>query len=219
MSYNVAIDGPSGAGKSTIAKIVASKLNSIYIDTGAMYRTIALYLIRNGIDCNNEEEIKKVIDNINVDIKHENDIQQLFLNNENVTNLIRTSEIGEGASACSQFPIVRNKLTEMQRAIGKKTNVVMDGRDIGTVVLPDAALKIFLTASLDVRAKRRYNEFKEKGLNTTFEETKDDLEKRDYRDTHRETAPLKQAEDAILIDSSDMSIEEVVEKILSYKKA
>ncbi|MDO5564656.1 MAG: (d)CMP kinase [Eubacteriales bacterium] len=214
MAYSIAIDGPSGAGKSSVAKVIAKELGFIYVDTGAMYRAVALFLLREKIDPSNELEIKKVINKINVDIKYDNDKQLIFLNNEDVSSLIRTPEVGQAASECSVFSSVRSKLTEMQREIASKKPIVMDGRDITTTVLPNANLKIYLSASLDVRAKRRYKEFIKKGLLLTLEETKKELEERDYRDMNREISPLTLAKDAIYIDSSDMTIDEVIDKII-----
>lgn len=213
MSFNIAIDGPAGAGKSTIAKRVAKELGFIYVDTGAMYRTIALYLLRNNVDCEQEEQLADALKKIEISIFYENEVQQLLLNGENVTGLIRTEEVGQMASKSSAKPIVRAKLLELQRSMAASSDVLMDGRDIGTQILPNAQLKIYLTASTTARAKRRYLELQQKGEECSLEEIEKDMAERDYRDMNRETAPLKQAEDAVLVDSSDMTIDEVVERI------
>lgn len=213
MSFNIAIDGPAGAGKSTIAKRVAKELGFIYVDTGAMYRTIALYLLRNQVDCEQEDQLSAALDQIEVSIYYENEVQQLVLNGENVTGLIRTEEVGQMASKSSAKPIVRAKLLELQRSMAEKFDVLMDGRDIGTMILPNAQLKIYLTASTTARAKRRFLELQQKGEECTLEEIEKDMAERDYRDMNRATAPLKQADDAVLVDSSDMTIDEVVERI------
>ena len=213
MSFNIAIDGPAGAGKSTIAKRVAKELGFIYVDTGAMYRTIALYLLTNQVDCEQEEQLAAALDNIEISIAYENGEQQMLLNGENVTGRIRTEEVGQMASRSSAKPIVRAKLLALQRSMAASSDVLMDGRDIGTMILPDAQLKIYLTASTAARAKRRYLELQEKGETCSLEEIEKDMEERDYRDMHRKTAPLRQAEDAVLVDSSDMTIQQVVERI------
>lgn len=215
MTFAVAIDGPAGAGKSTIAKRVAKKLNAIYVDTGAMYRAMALFLIRNNVDGEDEEEVSKMIENAEVSIRFENGEQQVMLNGENVNGFIRTEEVGNMASACSVYPKVRMKLLDLQRDLARKNNVVMDGRDIGTHVLPDAKPKIFLTASAGVRAKRRYDELVAKGETPNLEQIEKDIIERDHRDMNREIAPLKQAEDAVLVDSSALTIEAVEEKIVA----
>lgn len=213
MSFNIAIDGPAGAGKSTIAKRVAKELGFIYVDTGAMYRTIALYLLTKQVDCEQEDQLAAALDNIEISIAYENGEQQMLLNGENVTGRIRTEEVGQMASRSSAKPIVRAKLLALQRSMAASSDVLMDGRDIGTMILPDAQLKIYLTASTAARAKRRYLELQEKGETCSLEEIEKDMEERDYRDMHRETAPLRQAEDAVLVDSSDMTIQQVVERI------
>lgn len=213
MSFNIAIDGPAGAGKSTIAKRVAKELGFIYVDTGAMYRTIALYLLTNQVDCEQEEQLVAALDNIEISIAYENGEQQMLLNGDNVTGRIRTEEVGQMASRSSAKPIVRAKLLALQRSMAASSDVLMDGRDIGTMILPDAQLKIYLTASTAARAKRRYLELQEKGETCSLEEIEKDMEERDYRDMHRKTAPLRQAEDAVLVDSSDMTIQQVVERI------
>lgn len=220
MSINIAIDGPAGAGKSTIAKKVAKNLGFIYVDTGAMYRTLAIHFIRNNVELYETEKMSVLCDNVNVDIRYEDNVQHLFLNGEDVTSMLRTEEVGNMASACAVNPDVRAKLTAIQKDMAKTTNLVMDGRDIGTAVLPDADVKIFLTASVDVRAERRYKELVDKGQNADIETIKADIEERDFRDSHREHSPLRQAEDSILVDSSFMTIEQVVdhiEKIIGEK--
>ena len=213
-NISIAIDGPAGAGKSTIAKEISRKLNYIYIDTGAMYRAIGLYYLNNKIDINDEKLINELIDNIKIEITYEDSLQQIILNGENVTNLIRTEEVSHAASVVSTYQKVREKLVSLQRELAESTNVVMDGRDIGTVVLPNASVKIFLTASTEERAKRRYKELLEKGQNVDLESIKKDIEERDYRDMNRENSPLKQASDAILVDTSHMTIEEVIDEII-----
>ncbi|MBR5952257.1 MAG: (d)CMP kinase [Pseudobutyrivibrio sp.] len=216
MAMNVAIDGPAGAGKSTIAKAIAAKMGYVYVDTGAMYRAMALYFLRAGIDSNDEEKISSVVDDISVSIKYEDGAQHVILNGEDVTGLIRTEEVGNMASASSVYAPVRSKLVALQQELAKTTDVIMDGRDIGTVVLPNADVKIFLTASVECRAKRRFDELVAKGMEADFDKIAKDIEERDYRDSHREISPLKQAEDAILVDSSDMTIDEVVNTIIGY---
>ena len=216
MAMNVAIDGPAGAGKSTIAKAIAAKMGYVYVDTGAMYRAMALYFLRAGISSNDEEKISSVVDDISVSIKYEDGAQHVILNGEDVTGLIRTEEVGNMASASSVYAPVRSKLGALQQELAKTTDVIMDGRDIGTVVLPNADVKIFLTASVECRAKRRFDELVAKGMEADFDKIAKDIEERDYRDSHREISPLKQAEDAILVDSSDMTIDEVVNTIIGY---
>ena len=213
MSYNIAIDGPAGAGKSTIAKKLAKELGYVYVDTGAMYRAIAYYFLQNQVDVNDEEAIASACPNVNVTIAYQNGDQQVLLNGENVNGVIRKEEVGKTASATSVYPVVRAKLMDLQRQLAETENVIMDGRDIGTVVLPNADVKIFLTASSKVRAKRRYDELTEKGVECDFDEIEKDIIDRDYRDMHRETAPLKQAEDAILLDSSELDIDGVVNRM------
>ena len=211
--YSIAIDGPAGAGKSTIAKTIAKKLEFIYVDTGAMYRAMALYFIRHEIDPKDEEAINKACPDIHVSINYEDGVQQVLLNGENVNGLIRTEEVGNMASKTSAYKMVRATLLDLQRDLAKTANILMDGRDIGTCVLPNAQVKIYLTASVETRAERRYQELQEKGAACDLEVIKKDIADRDYQDMHREISPLKQAEDAILVDSSDMGIEEVVETI------
>lgn len=213
MSINVALDGPSGAGKSTIAKMAAARLGFVYVDTGAMYRTIAYYVIGKGISPDDSEAVKAALPEINIELKNEG-TQQVFLNGENVSDLIRTPEISMGASKVSAVPEVRAFLLGLQKDIAAKNDIIMDGRDIGTVVLPDAQVKIFLTASAEERANRRFKELQEKGDPSTYEEVLADINQRDYNDTHRDIAPLKQAEDAVLVDSSALTLEETAEEIV-----
>ncbi len=213
MSFNIAIDGPAGAGKSTIAKKIAKELGFVYVDTGAMYRAMALYFLRSNISNEDEQAISLACGNVDITIQYENGEQQVFLNGENVSGEIRKEEVGNMASKTSGYGQVRKKLVELQQQLAKKADVVMDGRDIGTVVLPDAQVKVYLTASVATRAKRRYDELSEKGQECNLEKIEADIEQRDYQDMHRENSPLRQAEDATLVDSSDMSIEEVVAAI------
>lgn len=215
MAFNVAIDGPAGAGKSTIAKAVAAKKGYVYVDTGAMYRAMALYFLRSGISKDDEAKISASVDDIKVSIKYEDGAQHVILNGEDVTGFIRTEEVGNMASATSVYSAVRTKLVALQQELAKTTDVIMDGRDIGTVVLPNADVKVFLTASVECRAKRRFDELKAKGENPNFDQIAKDIEDRDYRDSHREISPLKQADDAILVDSSEMTIDEVVDTIIN----
>lgn len=214
MSLNIAIDGPAGAGKSTIAKRVARKMNLIYVDTGAMYRAIALYFIREKISPDDIEKIGDVCDRADVTIRYEQGEQIVSLNGENVNACLRTEKVSYMASRISVFPQVRFKLLQLQRRLAANEDVVMDGRDIGTCVLPDADVKIYLTASVEVRAKRRYEELKEKGGQSSLDEIMREIEERDHRDMTREESPLRRAEDAVLVDTSDMSIDEVAEKIM-----
>lgn len=219
MSVNIAIDGPAGAGKSTIAKAVAKELEFIYVDTGAMYRAMALYLLRQGVSSETTEKMGEACANAEISIVYENGAQQVMLNGENVTGLLRQEEVGNMASVSSAVPQIREKLVELQRILASKENVVMDGRDIGTCVLPNAEVKVYLTASARTRALRRCKELEEKGVSCVLEEIEADINERDHRDMTREISPLKQAEDAVLLDSSDMTIEEVKEAIISlYKK-
>ena len=209
----MAIDGPAGAGKSNIAKLAAKELGLIYIDTGAMYRGVALYFIDNNIDYTDENEAKKACDNIDITIKYEGGMQQLILNGNNVTSLIRQEQVGKAASAVAKHLCVREKLVELQRRLAEDNNVIMDGRDIGTKVLPNANLKIYLTASSMVRAERRYNELKAKNIECDINEIEKDIIARDTEDMNREISPLRQAPDAMLLDTSDMNIDEVVSYI------
>lgn len=215
MTTNIAIDGPAGAGKSTIAKRVAHELSFIYVDTGAMYRAMALYLIRQNISPQDPAGIEKACEQADITIVYEDGEQQVLLNGENVTSLLRTEEVGNMASASSPNPKVRRKLTALQQKLARETDVVMDGRDIGTQVLPDAKVKIYLTASVHTRALRRYQELQEKGSAVSLEEIENDIQKRDEQDENRENSPLRQAEDAVLVDSSEMTIDQVAQKILS----
>ncbi len=220
MSVNIAIDGPAGAGKSTIAKKLAKELGFIYVDTGAMYRAMAYYFLTNGIDAKDEAKIAEACKTVDVTIAYENGEQQVLLNGENVNGVIRKEEVGNMASATSVYPVVRTKLVELQRQLAAKSDVIMDGRDIGTCVLPNAQVKIYLTASSATRAKRRYDELTEKGVACDLAAIEQDIIDRDYRDMHRETSPLKQADDAVLVDSSEMNIDEVVDAIRSiYQEA
>lgn len=213
MSMNIAIDGPAGAGKSTIAKRLAKKLGFIYVDTGAMYRAMAYYFLQHNIDAKDENAIAAACPDVDVTITYENGEQQVLLNGENVNGVIRNEEVGNMASSTSVYPVVRKKLVELQRQLAKSADVIMDGRDIGTCVLPDAQVKIYLTASSATRAKRRYDELTEKGVSCDLAEIEKDIIDRDYRDMHRETSPLRQAEYAVLVDSSEMNIDEVVDAI------
>lgn len=213
--YSIAIDGPAGAGKSTIAKAVAKRLEYVYVDTGAMYRAMALYLIREGIAAPEEERIEALLDGAKIRLLYRDGVQRIFLFEEDVTQAIREEEIGNMASAISVYAGVRKKLVALQRDIAASHNVVMDGRDIGSVVLPDADLKIYLTADVAERARRRYRELEEKGIRSQKSRIEEDIRTRDERDMNREHSPLRRAEDAYLLDSTDMGIEEVVEKILS----
>ena len=213
MSMNIAIDGPAGAGKSTIAKRLAKKLGFIYVDTGAMYRAMAYYFLQHNIDAKDENAIAAACPDVDVTITYENGEQQVLLNGENVNGVIRNEEVGNMASSTSVYPVVRKKLVELQRQLAKSADVIMDGRDFGTCVLPDAQVKIYLTASSATRAKRRYDELTEKGVSCDLAEIEKDIIDRDYRDMHRETSPLRQAEDAVLVDSSEMNIDEVVDAI------
>lgn len=211
---NIAIDGPAGAGKSTIAKLVAKEKGYIYVDTGAMYRSIALYMIRNNVNIEDDAAIKNACDGISIDISYEAGSQQVYLNGENVSVEIRQEQVGNMASKVAAKPVVREKLLQLQRDLAAANNVVMDGRDIGTFVLPNANLKIYLTASVEARANRRYKELVEKGGNPDLEQIKADIEQRDYQDMNRDIAPLKQAEEAVYLDSSNMDINQVVQSII-----
>ena len=214
MSHQIAIDGPAGAGKSTIAKLVSGKLGFIYVDTGAMYRAMALYLSRMNVNPDNADEVGEKAQSAEITIKYVDGEQVVMLGDENVNGLIRSPEVSAMASRTSQVARLREKLVELQQKLAQTENVVMDGRDIGTVVLPKADLKIYLTASVEVRAQRRYKEMIAKGQEAVLADIEKDIEDRDYRDMHREASPLKQADDAILVDTSDMSIEEVADKII-----
>lgn len=211
---SIAIDGPAGAGKSTIAKLVAKELNAIYVDTGAMYRAIAIYFLRHGLDPEVPEQVDEACKNIEISISYEDGVQQVWLNSENVTSLLRTEEVGNMASKSSAKQPVRQKLLQLQRDMAVKYKVVMDGRDIGTNVLPNAEVKIYLTASAEERAKRRYEELVQKGEACSLEDIEQDIMERDKQDMSRAIAPLKQAEDAYYLDSSKLTIPEVVAEIL-----
>ena len=215
MSFNVAIDGPAGAGKSTVAKAVAKEKGFIYVDTGAMYRAMALYILRKGLDTNDEAAIGSVLDEIEISLGYEDGVQQVFLNGENVSGLIRTEEVGMATSNVSKHKPVREKMVALQQEVAKTTDVVMDGRDIGMWVLPNADVKIYLTASSYERARRRHKELAEKGGTKTLEEIEQDIIARDYQDMNRENSPLVQAPDAIYLDSSDMTLQQVIDAILA----
>ena len=208
--FRIAIDGPSGAGNSTVAKLVASRLGIEYIDTGAMYRAIGLKMLRLGLEMEENDELQKMLDETDVDFEKE----RIYLDGEDVSDLIRTQEISKAASDCSAFRIVREKLVELQRAMGDRKSIIMDGRDIGTVVLKDSKQKFYLTATAEERAMRRYLELREKGTSDGYEQVLEDVIKRDYNDSHRDVSPLRQAEDAVLIDSTNMTIDEVVNFII-----
>ena len=211
-NISVAIDGPSAAGKSTIAKMVAKKENFIYIDTGAMYRCVAYYCLTQKIDLNDEKAVEQAIEHIQIRLTPDN---KVYLNDEDVGNQIRQDQVSLGASCVSKYQVVRSFLVDEQRKMAKAGNVILDGRDIGTVVLPNADLKIYQIASVETRAKRRYLENLERGLDADLETIKKEIEERDYQDTHREISPLKKAEDAIELDTSSLTLEEVVEQVLT----
>ena len=215
MNRNIAIDGPAGAGKSTIAKMAAKQKGLIYVDTGAMYRAMGIFYSRLGIDPADAEAIAAHVEEAEVSLDYLDGAQQVFLNGENVTSLLRTEEAGNMASVVSAHGPVRTRMVELQQKLAAEKAVVMDGRDIGTVVLPDALLKIYLTASVKVRADRRYKELQEKGVECSWKEIARDIEERDYQDMHRDISPLRQAEDAVLVDTSDMGIEEVVDTVIA----
>ena len=214
----VAIDGPAGAGKSTIAKSLAKDMGFIYVDTGALYRAIGLYTLRKGVDIHDTEGVIGLLPEIQVDIKYVGDEQHVFLNGEDVNGLIRTEPVSMAASAVSAVPEVRTFLLETQRGLARRYSVVMDGRDIGTVILPDAECKIFLTAKPEVRAKRRYDELVAKGVEAVFEDVLEDLKRRDWDDSHREVAPLKLADDGIEVDTSGLELEESVARVKDIVK-
>ena len=214
MGYNVAIGGPAGAGKSTIAKLVAKEKGYIYVDTGAMYRGLAIHFLDKGIQPQETEKVIEACKDAEVTIAYEDAVQHVYLNGKDISSRLRNEEVGNMASVTSAIPEVRKKLLELQQNLAKTQNVIMDGRDIGTCVLPHADVKVYLTASVETRAKRRYQELQEKGEDCNLEEIAHDIEERDRRDMTREIAPLKQAEDAVLVDSSDMTIAEVVKTIV-----
>lgn len=215
---NVAIDGPAGAGKSTVARAAAKELGFIYVDTGALYRAVGVYGLRNNIETTDSEKIGEALKNITVDLKFIDGVQHVFLNGDDVSEEIRLPEASMAASNVSAIPVVRAFLFDLQRDIASKNNCIMDGRDIGTVVLPDAQVKIFLTADEEERANRRYKELVEKGKNVTFKEVLDDLKVRDYNDSHREIAPLKPAEDSVTVNTTGNTLEESVEIIVKTVK-
>lgn len=215
---NIAIDGPSGAGKSTAAKAIAKQLNILYLDTGAMYRALALKAFRLGVDPNDKVKVEAFLPAVSVDVRYRDGVMELYLDGEEVSGFIREHHISKGASDISKIPAVRLKLVELQRAIAAKNDVVLDGRDITSYVLPNAEYKFYLTASPEVRAKRRYDELTAKGQAVSYEQILADVIDRDYNDMHRDFAPLVQTADSVLVDSSDMSADEVVELILSYVK-
>lgn len=215
MSYQIAIDGPAGAGKSTIAKRVAKTRSFIYVDTGAMYRAMAYYLLSEGVNAEDEEAVSKECPGAHITIEYQDGEQVVLLNGKNVNGVLRTEEVGNMASITSKNKKVRERLTQLQKELAQTNDVVMDGRDIGTCVLPHADVKVYLTASAAVRAKRRYDELAAKGETCDIQKIEEDIIKRDEQDMNREIAPLKQAEDAVLIDSSNMTIDEVVKAILN----
>lgn len=212
-NFQVAIDGPASAGKSTIAKILATKLNFVYVDTGAMYRTITLAAKKNGIAYNDEEKIKKLLSQTEIRFEPGTPVQRVFLNDTDVTDEIRSAEVTNNVSVVASFADVRSNLVNRQREIANSNSVIMDGRDIGTTVLPEADIKIFLVASVDERAQRRYKENVAKGMTTDLETLKHEIEARDYKDSHRQISPLTKAKDAILVDTTGQSIDEVASKI------
>ncbi len=216
---NIAIDGPAGAGKSTIARRAAKEMGFIYVDTGAMYRAVALYMLNNDINVEDEIAVSEAVANVVVDLAYEGDEQQILLNGENVNGLIRTPKVSAAASKTSAYPAVRARLLDLQKNIAANNSVLMDGRDIGTVVLPNAELKIFLTASAEVRGERRYKELIAKGEEANLSSIIADIEKRDEQDRNRAVSPLVQAEDAVLVDTSNMTIDEVVNHIIELKNS
>ncbi len=213
MSFNIAIDGPAGAGKSTIAKLLAKKIDFLYVDTGALYRAIAVYVLDCGIAGDEEDAIRAACDGIRVSLGYVDGIQRVFVNGNDVSGRIRREEVGNMASVLSAYPAVREKLLNTQREIAGQNDVIMDGRDIGTCILPKAQLKIYLTASVHTRALRRYKELEEKGEPADLAQIERDIKERDDRDMHREIAPLRAADDAVTVDSSDMTIDQVVDEI------
>lgn len=219
MAFNVAIDGPAGAGKSSIARAAAKKLGFIYVDTGALYRAVGVYGLRNGVDNKNADAVASMLPHISVELKFRDGVQHVYLNGEDVSEEIRTPPASMAASDVSAVPAVRQFLFDLQRDIAAKNDCIMDGRDIGTVVLPNAQVKIFLTASPEARSMRRYKELQEKGAKDTYEDVLADLLQRDYNDSHRAVAPLKPAEDSITVDNSGLSLEDSIEQVLSVIRA
>lgn len=212
--FTMAIDGPAGAGKSTVARAVARELDAIYLDTGAMYRAVGLYMLRNGTDPKNSQEVADRVGEAKVDIRYEDGEQRVYLAGEDVSIAIRENEVSSAASAVSAVPAVREILVRRQQEMAKEQSVVMDGRDIGTHVLPNATLKVYLTASVEERARRRFKELQDRGEEVPYERLLEEIKQRDWDDSHREASPLRQAEDAVLLDSSGMTREEVIEKVL-----
>ena len=218
MGYNIAIDGPAGAGKSTIAKLVAKELGYIYVDTGALYRAIGLFALKNGVDLCQQNQVEQMLSNVQIELVFLEGEQHVFLCGTDVSQEIRTPEVSMAASQVSAIPAVRDFLFDLQRDMSKKHSVIMDGRDIGTVVLPHAQVKIFLTASPEERARRRFEELKQKGSQSSYEEVLKDLKQRDYQDSHREIAPLRPAEDAIEVDTTGLSLQQSVDRIIMLIK-
>lgn len=213
--FSIAIDGPAGAGKSTIAKGIAKKLDCVYVDTGAMYRSVGLYCIKNGINIESEEEVTKAVPHIALRLQVSEQGQQIFLNNENVSEAIRTSEVAAAASKVATYGAVRTALVAMQQQMEKEQSLVMDGRDIGTVVLPHATLKIFLTASVEERAKRRLKDYEAKDVKVDLKVLMKEIEERDYQDSHRTISPLKKADDAVALDTTYMTLDEVINDVMN----
>lgn len=218
MNKNIALDGPAGAGKSTIAKALAAKLGLVYVDTGAMYRGLAIHFLRNNLAPDDEAGISEAVKSADVSIKYEDGVQQVYLNGENITSILRDEEVGKMASASSVYTAVRTRLVALQQELARTTAVVMDGRDIGTVVLPDAGLKVFVTASVEERTDRRVRQLIEQGVTPDVEQIRKDIEERDYRDTHRENSPLKAADDAIIFDNTGYKLEQSVEYVYNIYK-
>ena len=217
-TFNIAIDGPAGAGKSTVARRVAKELSFVYVDTGAMYRAIGLFMIQKNVDVSDEPQVEDALKEVHISIAYDHGEQQVLLNGKNVSTMIREEKVGNMASRVSAISSVREKLLDLQKNLASEHDVVMDGRDIGTHILPMAQLKIYLTASVDTRAKRRFDELTAKGTNCDLCEIKADIEKRDEQDMNRAIAPLRQAEDAVYLDSSDMTIDQVTSKIVALAK-
>ncbi len=218
MGFNVAIDGPAGAGKSTIAKRLAKELGFVYVDTGAMYRAIGLFMLKNSVDGSDEAAVSEAVKNVEVTLSYDDGVQCVYLNGEDVSGKIRTEEVSALASQTSAYQAVREKLLDLQRTMAKNNDVLMDGRDIGTTILPNADVKIYLTASVETRAKRRYDEYIAKGQTCDLAEIEEDIKTRDHNDMTRKISPLKKADDAIEVDSSNMNIDEVVETIKNICK-